>query len=304
MSGEMKKSLAFLAPSMLLSWLLVAVFAMVGGADGGAASSAMTIVYVLIPGAVAVFLAKSVYQTSVKAELGLYFKPNRWFFAAWLIAPAIVLVVNEIGLRLPWNAYSPEMNGYFDLIEKSTSAEQAAKIREAIGHFPIPFFWVIFLQGMIGGITIGAFFALFEEVGFRGFLLKRLAGKGFWTTAIITGLVWGVWAAPLVFLKQQLFTQPLYAAGMMILYCLAASPLYLYIRLKSGSAVGSAVFGGTLNGLATLPMMMVEEQNHLTVGMNGLPGIIGLVLAVVLVAAFDRFVSDNPVTKDGAVDPV
>lgn len=296
MNDDTKNALAFTGVSVLLSWLLAGVFLMFGGSASTKGMSAVSVLYVLVPGIVAIAMQKWVYGAPAKTGLSMYFKPNRWFFAAILLAMVIALAVNEVGLMLPWNEYSPEMSGFFDYLAKTSGPDTAERTRSAVDMMPIPFFWLMFVQGLIGGATIGAVFAFFEETGFRGFLLERLKGLGFWTMALITGLAWGVWAAPSVLLKHNFLMHPAAGIGAMLLFCLLASPLYLFFRLKSGSVMGGAIFGGTLHGLAAIPMLMVEEQNNLTVGLEGLPGFIVLAAAVLLMVGFDRMISDSPVT--------
>src|SRR5690606_27639265 len=72
---------------------------------------------------------------------------------------------------------------------------------------------------------------------------------------------------------------PVAGVAMMTLFCLLLSPLFSYVRLKSGSVLAAALMHGTLNGTAGIALMLVQGGNDLTIGMTGVAGMIVLVLA-------------------------
>lgn len=59
--------------------------------------------------------------------------------------------------------------------------------------------FITVLMTVIINFGIGLVFSLGEEIGWRGFLTPKLYEKfGFTKTAIVSGLIWGVWHLPLV----------------------------------------------------------------------------------------------------------
>lgn len=100
----------------------------------------------------------------------------------------------------------------------------------------IPLFATV---GVGGGVarTLG------EEIGWRGFLFPRLAQKtGFTWGCLITGCIWSAWHYPvLLFADYNAGTSPGYALTCFTLMVIAASFIWGWLRLKSGSVWTSAI---------------------------------------------------------------
>src|SRR5690606_10039592 len=52
----------------------------------------------------------------------------------------------------------------------------------------------------IAAITVNAFVAFGEELGWRGFLVPALRPLGTWPALLISGAIWGLWHAPVILL--------------------------------------------------------------------------------------------------------
>lgn len=76
------------------------------------------------------------------------------------------------------------------------------------------------------------------------------------------------------------------------------SPIFSYIRLKSGSVVAAAILHGSLNGTFGLAVILIKGGDDLTVGVTGLAGFIALALANAGLLLFDRFWAKHPITTD------
>ena len=186
------------------------------------------------------------------------------------------------------------MEGYFAMLSRSMSAEKVEQMRTALDSMPFSFFWVIFIQGLIGGVTIGALVALGEELGFRGFLQKQFSSMGFWTSSAVIGIIWGIWAAPIVLFGHHYPEHTAAGMGMMIIYCLLASPIHSYLRLKSQSVIAPSIFSGMVSSLSLIPIMMLAGGSDLTAGITGLAGLLVLAVTDIGILGFEHFLSDTP----------
>jgi membrane protease YdiL (CAAX protease family) len=99
--------------------------------------------------------------------------------------------------------------------------------------------------GVIGGMarTLG------EEIGWRGFLFPRLVQRtGFTPACFLMGIVWAVWHYPvLLFADYNAGTSPAFALTCFTLMVLAASFIWGWLRLKSGSLWTSAILHASHN---------------------------------------------------------
>lgn len=130
--------------------------------------------------------------------------------------------------------------------------------------------------------------ALGEEVGWRGWLLPALLPLGTWPALLVSGVVWGLWHAPLILLGYN-FARP-DAVGVLLMVggCVAWGVLLGWLRLRSGSLWPPVVAHGALNAVAGLVAVLVAAGETPDLALVGPLGVVawGLlaVVAVVLVA--------------------
>ena len=88
-----------------------------------------------------------------------------------------------------------------------------------------------------------------EEIGWRGFLLPRLVRQaGFTSGCLLSAAVWATWHYPgLLFADYNAGTNPAYALTCFTLMVIAASFIWGWLRLKSGSLWTSAVLHASHN---------------------------------------------------------
>ncbi|MHB9029875.1 MAG: CPBP family intramembrane glutamic endopeptidase, partial [Candidatus Latescibacterota bacterium] len=272
MTRNTRHTLQFVGITFFFCWTLIGVYSLSGGEWQTRQAYTIALIYMLIPGITAILFQKYVAHEPVRETLALWFRPNRWFLAAWFLPAVLALLAVGTGLLLPGVEYSPDLSGFFDRYREVLTPEQVERMQRDMEQFPVSPFWIGLVNGLIAGITINAFFALGEEVAWRGFLVHRLAGLGFWRMAGLTGIIWGVWHAPIILMGHNYPQHPGIGVGMMIVFSLLLTPFLLYVRLKSRSTIAAAIFHGTINGLAGLSILVLAGGNDLTVGITGLAG--------------------------------
>jgi membrane protease YdiL (CAAX protease family) len=97
---------------------------------------------------------------------------------------------------------------------------------------------LIVFAGTIGLLNFSG--ALGEEIGWRGFVVPafyQLTRGNFTATALMSGIVWAVWHAPIIFLSS--YNNPgvsrLYSFSWFVLLILASATIDAWYRLRSGS---------------------------------------------------------------------
>ena len=75
---------------------------------------------------------------------------------------------------------------------------------------------------------------------------------------------------------------------MMCVFCVLLGVIELWIVLKTGSVIPAAMMHGTVNAIAGTSMFLVNGGSDLTVGMQGLSGIIAMAITIAVIYFYDR----------------
>ncbi len=122
------------------------------------------------------------------------------------------------------------------------------------------------LTAAIPGIVTSAILALGEEIGWRGVLVPNLSKiTTFTATALISGVIWGVWHYPLII-------SGLYANDTNLLYQLlcftvgivGVATMLAWFRLRSGSIWPAVLYHAVHNTLIDSVFPQVTRANNLT----------------------------------------
>lgn len=146
----------------------------------------------------------------------------------------------------------------------------------------------------VAAATINAIAAFGEEIGWRGFLVPALRRYGTWPALLISGVVWGLWHAPIILLGYNFGRTDVTGVLLMTAGCVAWGVLFGWLRLRSGS-VWPAVFAhGALNAAAGLPLILYAAGTRpdpalaLSLGASGWIVCALVVVALMLTGQFRR----------------
>ena len=239
-------------------------------------------------------VATLICQKSSKEPLlrgiGIRWKVNRWWFLGWFTFPVIALLTL---LFTHW------ISGI------DTHSEIMQALGETLPFGPVGATAITLLSGMLAGATINGLFAFGEEVGWRGYLLKQFEGRSFLGTAVVIGIIWGLWHAPLILMGHNYPQHPQWGVLMMVVVCIPMSFIIQYFRIKSGSVIVAAIMHGTCNAVAGTTMLFVglDRFNDLLDGACGLAGILAMLVVAIVIFLFDRYVTrdricTSPLTLD------
>jgi membrane protease YdiL (CAAX protease family) len=142
------------------------------------------------------------------------------------------------------------------------------------------------------GSIFNAFATIGEELGWRGWLLPSLRPLGTWPALAVTGVVWGLWHAPIVLLGYDFAEPNAIGVLMMVGGCLFLGILIGWLRLRSGS-VWPAVFAHAgFNGAAGFIALVAASGSRpsaVIVGPLGLVPWAVMAVIIVVLAATGRF---------------
>lgn len=228
----------------------------------------------------AVVLTQLICKEPVLRGLGISFRLNRWWWIGWLLMPLLAMAVLGVSLLMPgahWGAADPMIQ---------TALQQAPQLGGTWGLIGISL-----VSGLLAGATLNAVLAFGEEIAWRGYLLRLFEGKKFLTVALLTGVIWGFWHFPFILNGHNYPQHPVAGVFMMVLMCVAMTPILLYFRQKSGSVLVPAIMHGTFNAVMGLSNVFIYPQNDLLIGGPGLAGILVLLLTDGCLFLYDRFIS-------------
>lgn len=187
------------------------------------------------------------------------------------------------------------MTGYLERLSASLTPAQLKMLKAQIAAAPYNILLLSIIQGLIFGVTINAVAAFGEEYGWRGFLQKQLGYMNFWKMALIIGIIWGLWHAPIIIQGYNYPQHPVLGVFMMIIFTVLFTPLIAYIRIGSESVIAAAIMHGTLNATAGISFLFIAGGNDLTVGELGLAGFISMAIVNVLLVVYDKKIAKDPV---------
>ena len=271
-----------------ISWSLAIGYSIAGGNMSPISTGffIMALGFMLTPMISVILVEKLFLKSRLRSVYPLNIRWNRWWWIAWLSPLAIALITFVAGLCVPGVEFSPEMEGMFYRFSNILTPEQLAQMRNT--SMPVHPFFLSIIQGLIAGITINTLAGFGEELGWRGLMLKELSHLGFWKTSWITGLVWGIWHAPVIMMGHNYPDHPMAGVAMMTIFCILISPLFTLVALRSGSTIAAAVLHGGFNALSGIAVLLLSGGNDLLIGVTGTAGISVLVVLNLVILKFLR----------------
>lgn len=173
--------------------------------------------------------------------------------------------------------------GYLQIIMESsgTTAEQ----------IPIPLS-VLMLVSAVQGLFLAPilnFVTCFgEEWGWRGYLLPKFSARfSRIPTLLISGVIWGLWHAPLTAMGHNYglgyAAFPYAGIAMMCLFCITTGILLSYVTLKTNSCIPAILGHGAINGICAIGIYFTSDGGNPFVG-PAPTGIIGMIPFLLLAA--------------------
>lgn len=280
-----KKSIVFFAIAFAISWAIV-----IGGWAMGwhQNPNMMTLVLAgsMFGPSIAAFICVMAFEKGRRSEaLGLRFKPNLWWLAAY--AAPILICAASVAFTVAFGGGT-----YVDLnVSVLAMIEQVQPGQSAALQGVAPYLGLIVLaQALILGALINTVILTFsEELGWRGYLHDLWRGAGFWRASLGTGVIWGIWHAPAIYLFGLNYPDNrALGVGLFIAFCVLLSPILTFLRDRGASVWAAGVFHGTFNALGALTLLSLSTPTFPWNGVVGIGGFIALAIGVAIVALLQR----------------
>ena len=286
----MKKAAAFLGLSFLLSWPAAFLCFGSGMRSYTVPWLAVSVYFMFTPTISAIITQKLIYRENVLGPLCVSFRLNWWFLVALLLPGIFVLASTATsllfrGVSLTTN---PTETSFFRFFGQNVTQDQVVALTRSASELPVHPFFVVLLGGTLAGLTINGVAGFGEELGWRGLLLRELAGLGFWRASFATGIVWGLWHLPFILHGYNYPGYPVAGAFVMILWTVLLSPLIGYLCIRANSVIAAAIMHGAINGTCMAPMVVLKGGHVLQIGVMGFAGILVLLCLNLVLLALGR----------------
>ena len=247
------------------TWGVAGIGALLGiDATSGGSYMALAAVCMFGPAIAALVQHPYIDRAPWKA-LALHPGQIRWpflFAAAFLglcIVPLTLLVIHLLGDGLGFAAFGHvEVSGarfniaVGELITQMGGEEMPNEATQFLAGLPGSLILVVLLfSGLFSAFSINLPFMLGEELGWRGYLYQALSGWSAGRRVLFTGVVWGLWHAPLIAMGHNYPGHPVLGIGLMVVFCVLLAFLFDWARTRANSVWAPAVLHGVINGTAS-----------------------------------------------------
>ncbi|AKI99634.1 CAAX prenyl protease-like protein [Archangium gephyra] len=278
---------AFVAIAYGFSWLCVLGFVLGFGTEPGKSPGVFKAIAALSmfgPTVATLLVARKVSPLpSLKRDTGLGLGQHRlrFFLLAWLGTP--VAVLGSLLLSALVYPQAMDLAGLPNV--RDLLAQLPPGAEEKLGKLAEPrvFLALQVVQGALLGPLVNAPIIFGEEWGWRGYLLPRLLPLGQWRALVLSGVIWGLWHAPLILLGYNYPQHPVLGILLFTVVCVLLGILLGWMRLATGSIWSAVLAHGSLNALGPVVAFLGHAgspPDTALVGITGWPG--WLVLAALV----------------------
>lgn len=283
----MRALTTYLVISFGLSWLVALPLWLGDGLDSPLLG-VVAITMMLAPAIAALVVVRCVERRPLARSLGL--APVRpwgrflgWLALAFLVPVLLVLAALPVASALGLYEMDLEtFSGFQEVVDGQLAAVGVA------GQVDVPIQVLVALQlvNVMIGAVVNLVPALGEELGWRGWLLPHLACRTHVATAVVvSGVVWGLWHAPLVLLGYNYpNASPWLALVTMVGSCTVVGAIFSWLRLRSGTVWAPALAHGALNAAAGMHLVLGAAGTTVDTTRATILGWSGWIVPVVLIA--------------------
>lgn len=246
MEENKKKILIYIGITFGLAWIIVAFIPLTGHSYGEIFSVLMLAGCMFTP-TIGNLLTRIITKEGfADFKLKPKFKGNLKYYILSYFIFTILIAVGVVGYYLIF----PQQ---FDInVMTQMPGAQANSTAAAIVGY-------IVIAALISPI-INIIPTLGEEIGWRGYLLYKLQNKmGAGKAILISGVIWGLWHAPMIAIGHNYGTAywgyPVSGILMMVLFCVTIGNIEGFLTLKTDSVIPAAICHSAVNGFSSVGML-------------------------------------------------
>lgn len=285
---DLKRILVYLGITFGLTWgyCFLILYPLANGESlngiPSVAAQLMTAVCMFFP-AIGVLLTRLITREGFKES---WLKPNikkniKYYLLVWFGPGILTFLGAGLYFLLFKGSFDPDCGYMVQMLEATGTSADTIPI-------PLSLLMVIqTVQGLFLAPLLNFVTCFGEEWGWRGYLLPKMSRQmPALPTLLITGIIWGLWHAPLTAIGHNYGMGypgfPFTGIAMMCLFCIVMGIFLSYATLKTKSCIPAVLGHGAINGIGAIGIYFTKDGGIPFVG-PAPTGIIGL-LPFILVA--------------------
>ena len=269
---EKKRIVIYVALAYGLAWALwfAVVYPMVNGGGLGT-SMQLAIAAGMFAPAIAAALTRLITKEGFKDA---WIKPRafkktwRYYVLAWFGPLVLVLAGAALYFLINPADFDPSMSY---VIQATREQAEAMGVEMNIDDEAIRLTQIASLATLVIAPAINAVTCFGEEWGWRGYLLPHLLERfSLPVTLLVSGIIWGIWHAPITVLGHNYGMgyagYPFTGIAAMCLFCIVLGVFMSYITLRTGSCLPAVFAHGMVNGSAAAGIIFSATGGNPFVG--------------------------------------
>jgi len=267
----------FIASSFGLAVLVDAWFLSVVGSCGNAFllslfGQAWGLLRMYTP-TVGALLALKASGRGAAGELRSYLGSVRRALAGFLLAPLLAYFAVGVYVVLGFALGLVDLGKPVRVVAEQLAQRAGLRIPEEgvrlllLAQFPLAY---------VAALTVNALFALGEELGWRGYMYRRLGSRPDLRSTLAIGAVWGLWHATAIGLLGHNYPALRWAGvPLFAIFCTLLTALMLPLVERSGSVLPAVSLHGAVNALWGFTALVTRVEGAAGEALGGL-GVLGL----------------------------
>ena len=257
----------FLGLAFGLTWGIWAVVSLLGGLDNLLVFTAGSLLAMWGPGVGAIICSRYIMPMSAR-ELGVQRGNLDRYGSIYIFVVLFLIAAMVLSVGLGFQEINADLEPLSSEIVDET--------------YPFNDPILVTFVTIIGSFTLAALFnslfALGEELGWRGYLLAKLAPLGMGRASLVIGLIWGIWHAPAIYKGYNYPGHPYLGVLLMVWFTVGWSVILTWLRQETKSVLAAAFGHGLINATAGLPLLLLLDADSLIRAPLGITGLVPLTL--------------------------
>lgn len=299
----MKRIVIYLAVTFALTYALeiLVVIPMATGTGLGSGLAAPPVAVQFIVGsmmfvpAIGVLITRLVTKEGFKNAMikPVDFKHTfKYYLIAWF-GPAVLTVIGAAVYFLVFPGdFDPTMTAATAMLQEATAAQGGAAMPADMVSIVM---WAQLAMGVFLSPILNCLTCFGEEWGWRGYLVPKVYERmPFIPTVLVTGVIWGLWHAPLTVIGHNYGVGypgwPFLGIFAMCIFCIVIGTLFSYLTLKAKSCLPAVIGHGAVNGFVSAAVLFSVSGGNPFIGPMpiGIIGGVGFIAAAIVCCALMR----------------